>query len=203
MRHAAQEALYNPEFCSTLGRKEAPFYLFSSRKQEADKVWLAWDRISPQVSLQPSQKAHSGHQWTSRWLQEDSGPFFRQLSVISLIQDCALSLNHLALTASISLLSSWGREGTSERIPSLPALCRVLPLLGQALGGQSACPFPGQILEQGAFPQAGRWVCTWGSAEPWREERRRVMESQLEKEQNVPHRDLGRKANMKVQLSKA
>lgn len=56
MRHAAQEALCSPEFCSTLGRRKTPFCLFSSRKQEADKVWLVWDGILPQVSLQPSQR---------------------------------------------------------------------------------------------------------------------------------------------------
>lgn len=133
MRHAAQEALCNPEFCSTLGRRKAPFCLFSSRKQEADKVWLVWDGVLPQVSLQPSQEAPTGHHWTSRWLQKDSGPLFRQLSVMSLIQDCVLSLNHSALSASISLLSSLGREGTFQRVP-FP----ICPLQGAASPGISS-----------------------------------------------------------------
>lgn len=92
MTHAAQEALCSPEFCSTLGRRKTPFCLFSSRKQQADKVWLVRDGILPQASLQPSQ----------RHVLDITGPpddFRRTLdpfsgNAISLIQDCVLSLNH-------------------------------------------------------------------------------------------------------------
>lgn len=67
---------------------------------------------------------------------------------------------------------------------------------------QGAAPFPARSWGR-ELPPGRTMGVHWGSAEPWREDRRGVLEPQLGKEQNVPNRGLGRKANTKGQLSKA
>lgn len=131
MRYAAQEALCNPEFCSTLGRRKAPFCLSSSRKQEADEVWEVWDGVLPQVS-----RKSGGTYWTSLELQmAPEGLWTLIQAIVSDLTDSGLCflIKPLGTQCLHQLAELTGKRGHLQRIP-FP----ICPLQGAASPGISS-----------------------------------------------------------------
>lgn len=220
MRHAAQPALFNPEFCSNLGRRWVPFCLFSGRETRTrhGRTSVRQDIIS---SLPPANPV--GTHRTSLYLQRTQEGLCRtgvcqQVQAISLIQDCVLLylFSHLALSASSKLAELNGkRRALSKRIPSHAKAC-ICPLqgaisLGTSSGSSAKClhlTWTKDELDPGAGtppPKRQQDGCVlWAQQQPggksgeqsWR------WKSQLVNQQTVSNRELERKANMKLQMSK-
>lgn len=99
-------------------------------------------------------------------------------------------------------LHQLGKRGhlREDPIPACPL--QGAASAGTSPGAQTAAPFPARSWGR-ELPPGRTMGVHWGSAEPGRGDRRGDLEPQLGKEQNVPNRGLGRKANTKGQLSKA